>query len=263
VKLNYAERRRPGSLPKWHGVLIASTLAASFGARAQDLPPPDNSPIPSASNIQYLAIDSSAGATSFGDRWLDVNGTFALLGGINESGPRLRLNASASWYRFVTNDNPLTYGSGNSIEGSALLGYQVSMRRVSIIGLFGAAHGESHDEGIRSAHWGAKAIVSMYATPSDTTMLYSSVSYSTVANALLIQGKAGVKVMGNYYVGPEVNFSWRDVDPSYDNVKVVRIGGHVSGLDFGAVQIGVSAGWAHDRQIGSGYYGGLNLYGAF
>jgi hypothetical protein len=43
----------------------------------------------------------------------------------------------------------------------------------------------------------------------------------------------------------------------------MRIGGHVSAVTFGPVQIGVSGGWAHQQNVGSGYYGGLNFFSTF
>ena len=132
-----------------------------------------------------------------------------------------------------------------------------------VLAVIGGAVGESWDQGMRSTHWGAKAVVSLYTTPWDHTMAFSSVSYSTVANFLQLQSKAGVRLIGNFYVGPEVNFSWRNVVPSIGNVATARVGGHISSMPFVPVQVGVSAGWAHDRELGWGYYGGVNFYGTF
>jgi len=248
------------SMPRFLGV-----LAVIFGLpqilHAADLVP---SEIPEASaRTQHVAVDGSAVANSLGGRSLDLNGTLAPFGDINESGFRLRASGSANWYKFITGEDPRTFGTGHSIEGSLLAGYQWSMQRLSITGLIGGAVGESWDQGIRSTHLGAKTTVSLYTTPWDHTMAYGSLSYSTVANFLQLQSKAGVRLIGNFYVGPEVNFSWRNVVPSFSNVATARFGGHISSMSFGPILVGVSAGWAHEHELGWGYYGGVNFYGTF
>jgi hypothetical protein len=256
-------KNRIGVVPKFLGCLFVCTFIRVGIAQAIDLQSPESLEVPVPFKAQHVAVDGSTVATSLGDRSLDLNGTFAPLGDVNESGLRLRVTGSASWYKFLIGENPRIFGTGNTVEGNLLAGYQLSMHRLSIIGLIGGAVGESRDQGVDSTHWGAKAVVSMYATPWDHTMAYGSLSYSTITNFLQLQSKVGVKLVGNFYVGPEVNFSWRNVVPSYNNIATMRVGGHVSAASFGPVQVGVSAGWAHDRELGSGYYGGLNFYGTF
>ena len=43
----------------------------------------------------------------------------------------------------------------------------------------------------------------------------------------------------------------------------MHLGAQVSALNIGPVLIGVAGGWAHDRQLGSGYYGNVSLYRPF
>jgi len=249
--------------PRFLGCLLASVFVPAGFIRAQDLPPPGLPGTPVDPSVQHVAVDGSAVATSLGDRSLDLSGTFAPSGDINDSGLRIRVTGSASWYRFVTSQNPLTLGSGHTLEGGVLGGYQFSLERVSFIGLIGPTVAESNDQGVSSTHIGAKTVVSMYARPTDQTMAYGSLSYSTIANFLQLQSKVGVRLIGDFYVGPEASFSWRNVVPSLDNVALTRIGGHISAVTFGPVQIGVSAGWAHQQQFGSGYYGSVNFYSTF
>src|SRR4051794_21233374 len=96
-------------------------------AAAQDLPPPQIPATPVSPRIQHVAVDGSATATSLGDRSLDLSGTIAPLGDINDSGFRIRFSESASWYRFITNQSPLTFGSGHTLESGILAGYQASL----------------------------------------------------------------------------------------------------------------------------------------
>lgn len=233
-------------------------------AFAQDLPPPqttETSPPPVAPPIQQFAIDGSAVGTSVGGRSVDFNATFAPFGDINDSGFRVRLSGNASWYRFVT--GPDTTGSGHSLEGGVLAGYQWSLPRISIIGVIGPTFGESNDAGVKRDYWGAKTVLSTYALPTDETMAYGSLSYSTVNNFLQLQAKAGARLVGNFYLGPEAIFSWRNVVPGINNVAEMRVGGHISAVSFGPVQVGLSVGWAHQQNLGSGYYGSVNFYVPF
>jgi len=94
-------------------------------------------------------------------------------------------------------------------------------------------------------------------------MLFGSVTYSTIQNFLQAQIKPGWKVFGDVFTGPEAVFSWRNVTPSIDNVATTRLGWHVSSIKFGQMNFGVSGGWAHSNDLGSGYYGGVSFYGAF
>jgi hypothetical protein len=244
------------------GRLVAFALVPGI-AFAQDLPPPqtpETPPPPVSLPIQQFAIDGSAVANSLGSQSVDLNATFAPFGSINDTGFRVRLSGNSSWYRFVTGNNPTTLGSGHSLEGGVLAGYQWSLPRISFIGLIGPTYTESNDNGVQSGRVGAKTVLSAYALPSDQTMAFGSFSYSTVSNFLQVQAKVGMRLMGNFYVGPETIFSWRNVVPGINNAAEMRLGGHISAVSFGPVQMGVSGGWAHQQNLGSGYYGSVNFY---
>jgi hypothetical protein len=207
-------------------------------------------------------VDSSSSVSSF-DGSIDVNGTVAPFGSINESGFRLRATASVSWYKFITNDSPRAIGSGHTFEEDLLAGYEIATDRFSVIGLIGPAVGESVSGGVTTTQVGMRAVLSSFATPTDATMTYNSFSYSSIGNFSQLQSKVGVKIPAELYVGPEVNFSWRDQIPSATNIAQLRLGVHLSGWKVGPVLFSVSGGCAHDQQLGSGQYISLNLYGSF
>jgi hypothetical protein len=232
-------------------------------AQALDLPSPGGWETQVNPEPQHVAVDGSVVVTSLGNGSANLNTTFAPFGDINASGFRLRVTGSDSWYRFVANAKPQTFGSGNTLEAGLQAGYQIAMGRLSFIGLVGPTFAESLSNGMNSERWGAKTDISVFALPSDLTMFYGSVSYSTIEDAVQLQAKFGLKLAGDFYIGPEANFSWRNAVPSYDNVAVMRIGGHVSAMALGPVQMGVSAGWAQQEGLGTGYYGGVNFYWSF
>jgi hypothetical protein len=125
-----------------------------------------------------------------------------------------------------------------------------------------------------------KPSLKLTATPTDWSMASGFVSYSTIGNYLQVQAKAGVKIFGGVYFGPEAKFSWQKILPfqvdfftpavvtatpvsSQTSINMTRLGAHLSALNIGPVAIGISGGWAHSQQLGSGYYGSASLYVPF
>ena len=73
--------------------------------------------------------------------------------------------------------------------------------------------------------------------------------YSTNNSAYYGRLKFGMAFAERVYVGPEV------VALGDNFFQQFRVGGHLSGLQFGAIQMGVSAGFLADRVRGAGVYG--------
>jgi Cellulose biosynthesis protein BcsS len=255
--------------------------ASSVGtARAQYLPPPNAAEIPVFVQRQHVAVSSSGDADSLGNRSAYVDGTFAPFSGIYESGVRFRLLGNASWYKFVTSEDPRTLGSGRYLEGAFLAGYGVYVPGFNITWLVGPAFAEIVNEGVITDRWGARAAIEIYAKPTDLTMASTSANYSTVTNNLQVQAKLGLKVFGDVYFGPEAKFTWQKILPfevnfsstsiattapvsPQEHVATTRVGGHISAVSIGPVLFSISGGWAHDRQLGSGYYGSVSFYQPF
>jgi hypothetical protein len=225
---------------------------------------------------QYFAVSSSFDGDSIGNRAAYVDGTVAPFG-IYQTGIRLRATGVASWYKFLASETPEQIAKGRYLEGGLLLGYGVWVPGFNINLYGGPAFGEGVNEGVVTDRWGVKAVLETYATPSQLTMLSSSVTYSTVGNNLQVQGKAGLRIFGDVYIGPEAKFSLQKLlpwqvnfasgsiatttsVPAQDTVSTIRVGGHISAAKFGPTFLGISGGWAHERQLGSGYYGSVNVY---
>lgn len=265
----------------WLRFLVPCVLIISMGAaRAQYLPLPNAVESPINIEPQHFAVSSTFNADSIGNRSAYVDGTFAPYSGIDESGIRVRATGDANWYRFVATENPRVVGTDQSLEGALLAGYAISSERFSITGLLGPAFGDVDRQGLTAYRWGAKAVIEMYATPTDLTMVSGWVSYSTIANYLQVEAKTGLKIFGDVYFGPETKLTWQQILPWQVNFSTnafftttavspqtsiarMHLGAHISALNIGPVEIAVSGGWAHDRHLGSGYYGSVNLYQPF
>jgi hypothetical protein len=265
----------------WFRFLVPCVLIISMGtARAQYLPPRNAAESPIIIEPQQFAVTSSFDADSLGVRTAYVEGTFAPYGGIDESGIRVRATVDASWYRFLTTENPRVVGTDHDIEGAVLAGYAISSQRFSITGLVGPAFGDidrqADRQDVNAYRWGVKAVIEMHATPTDMTMASGWVSYSTIANYLQVEAKTGLRIFEDVYFGPEAKFTWQQILPWQVNfstnpfltttpvspqtsIATMHLGAHISAANIGPVEIGISGGWAHDQQLGSGYYGSVSF----
>jgi Cellulose biosynthesis protein BcsS len=248
-------------------------------ARAQYLPPA-NAEVPIFVQRQHAAFSTYLDADSLGNRNVYVGGTFAPFSGIYESGVRFRLTGNASWYKFVTSEEPRTLGAGHYLEGAFLAGYGFWVPGFNVTWLVGPAFAESVNEGVITDRWGAKAAIEVNVKTTAWTMASASATYSTVTNSLSTQAKLGVRIFGDVYFGPEAKFDWQEILPFQVNfsstaiatttpvspqqhIATFHLGGHISALNVGPVLIGVSGGWARDRELGTGYYGSVSFYQPF
>jgi hypothetical protein len=104
---------------------------------------------------------------------------------------------------------------------------------------------------------GFKAAVDAYLLPAPATMMSAYGSYSTAYDAYYARLRAGYSFFGFGYLGPEVAVLGDD----YYNQT--RVGAHLSAMQLGALQVGVSGGYVWQRDLKDGYYGALELRTGF
>ena len=80
-------------------------------------------------------------------------------------------------------------------------------------------------------------------------MASGNVSYSTSGGAYYSRFKAGLAISEGVFAGPEMLFLGDNHYTQY------RVGLHLTGLRFGALQFGVSGGLVVDKAQGNGAYG--------
>jgi hypothetical protein len=116
-----------------------------------------------------------------------------------------------------------------------------------------------YDIGLPSAgvHEGLKTAIEYYAVPSDRMMLFAYASYSTIYDAYYARLKLGMAPVGRVYVGPELAALGDDFYRQW------RVGGHVTGLQFGSLQFGVSAGYQIGQTGKGGAYGGVDVHAVY
>jgi Cellulose biosynthesis protein BcsS len=209
-----------------------------------------------------VAFDVSGTATSNHTDFVYGAATFALGGTLQQSGLRLRLEGLGGTYGFEQAPTNVT-STGKQYEGGALIGYQQVWNWGSLGTYVGANVREntvpSNDPantalGTRA---GFKAAVDAYLLPAPATMVSVYGSYSTAYDAYYARFRAGYSLFGFGYFGPEVAVLGDD----YYNQT--RLGAHLTAMQLGAVQVGVSGGYVWERAYKDGYYGTLELRTGF
>jgi Cellulose biosynthesis protein BcsS len=204
-----------------------------------------------------VAVDASASATSTGSQFAAISATIAPLGALNVSGARLRVEGLAGTYLFPSSV-PGQQTKGQQVEGGLLGGYEWVTPRSAFAAFGGVSVRDSQFSNNAPGHAangtmvGFKGVAEYFGRPTDLTMLSAYGSYSTNYNAYYTRFRWGVKPVGQFYVGPEVSALGDDFFREW------RFGAHLTGMQIGPFQFGVSGGYLLDKAGKGGGYGTLD-----
>lgn len=227
-----------------------------------------------AEPLNRVEVDSNASVGSFGSFYGDFSVTVSPFAPYYESGFKLRFSASDTHYSYPGDLAKTFISKGNDVETDFLLGYGFQFNRWSLMLLAGPSvvwshqmPGDSLFPSTDMTKVGAKTAVSVYATPTDQTMLYAQAGVNSVNNIYYTQARFGGALWPSIYVGPEVSLMGRvavgGVQPMADQfspnsfditIQQWKVGGFISGLKVGPMMLGISAGFLNDLQQGNGAY---------
>jgi hypothetical protein len=241
--------------------MVASVSVMSSGmARAADWYTGASTPKPA--NDWIVSFDASTTVTSDGTAFASVGATMPLSRTLDVSGSRLRLEGLAGTFKFdssVTGDRI----KGEQEGGSILAGYEWKSPGTSLAVYGGLEVRDSQfspqEAGVAApgVHQGLKTTIEYYTALSERSMLFAYGSYSTIYNAYYGQVKLGIAPAGGVYIGPEFAMLGDDYYQQW------RIGGHLTGLQLGGLQFGISAGYQLDKTGQGGSYAAVNMRGAY
>lgn len=229
------------------GALCSSAEAADWYTGA-----PGDGPV---SGAPRAAIDLAIDATSQGSLTGALIGTIAPFAPLDRTGMRVRIAGIGGTYSYISSSPGLGRVSGTLADGSFMVGYEWVMKKATISIYGGPDITSSHisqfdpTNTVKGTRFGAKMGVEFFVEPTETTMLSGVAFYSTNYDAYYGRLKFGFAFAQNFYIGPEI------VALGDDYFQQWRFGGQISGLRFGLLQIGVSAGFLNDRVRGAGLYG--------
>lgn len=208
-----------------------------------------------------VAIDSSATLSSQGSQFAMATVTAAPVSSLVQSGLRLRFDGLLGSYRTGV-------GGGRSVIGdqeevAALAGYAwvwpeavfsafvgLNLRRNELLQLDAGVPSDRTEVGLKTA-------LDYYARPTVGTMVHATGSYSTTFNAYYGRVRGGIAAFAGGYVGPEFALLGDDYYRQW------RVGAHLSGMQFGPVQFGLSAGYLHDHAQKGGLYTTVDMRTGF
>lgn len=239
-------------------LLLSAVIAAgATAAQAQDWytgapRTPQNDTRPS------VAIDLSVTGTSQDTAHGTIIGTIAPFSKLEESGVRLRASGLLGSFAYISTTAGVGRVRGDQASGSLLVGYEWVTRNASFAGYIGGEVANNSLDKVdiqnKSAGMagGMKVSADFYANPTDYTMVSGVFSFSTAHKAYYARLKAGIAIIDRIFVGPEVLFLG---DSFYSQW---RAGAHITGIQFGSLQFGLSGGYVSDRVRGTGFYGILD-----
>jgi len=231
----------------------------------------------------WIEAESNGSIGSLGGYYADFSLTLSPYARYYESGLRFRFTASETLYTYPGDAAKTFVSKGQDTQTDFLLGYNFAFDRWSLLLLAGPSVTWSVQRpgdlspSSDTTRAGAKGVVSIYANPTEQTMLYAEGSYSSQNSAYYSQVRFGGAVLPAVYVGPEMTFSGRAVlgglnvnsfaigqqEPFDTGLQQWKAGGFISGLKLGPLQLGFSAGYLNDRQQGNGAYVGTSARTTF
>lgn len=100
---------------------------------------------------------------------------------------------------------------------------------------------------------GPRVAVELWWEPTAVTMLSASASVTTIANGYSARVAAGWRVLDAGWVGPEIAMSADRFSEQY------RVGAHLTGLQAGAFEWSLAAGYVQDSFRRNGMYGRISV----
>jgi len=240
---------------------IAAIFAFPKAAGAADWYTGDKSSEPDYA--PSVVLDASASLTSKGSDFGAFALTAAIDGDLRQEGFRARIEGIAGEYNYFATLPPVppaTAGLQKRIyahqEDAGVLGGYAWASRDWTAAIFGGTEiintalspldPNNTTKGLRI---GAKIAGEFYGNPTHSTMLSGYGSYSTTDNDYYTRFKAGYRLWGNVFGGPEFMALGNQFYSEY------RAGIHLTGLQIGHLSLGVSGGATSNRISGSGGYG--------
>ena len=177
---------------------------------------------------------------------------------LDTSGPRVWVVGEAGGYMYFSGATAFrgVYESGEVLAGYGFEGDNYS------INLLAGPNAVNHvvspydpTNHVQGTEGGIKVRADAYLTPTTGMMSYTEGEYSTAFQTYWARQKFGFDVTNGQqiYVGPEVAVL------GDERFNQWRVGGHISNMKVGKLEIDISAGFADDSIVGKSAYGHLEL----
>jgi outer membrane immunogenic protein len=186
-----------------------------------------------------------------------IGGLFAFSKDIDTSGPRMWITGGAGAYQYPAGGQQIrgVYSTGDLLGGYAFEGNNYE------INLLAGATAENDmlsaydtSNPVNGTAVGPKVRGDIWINPTPKSLFYGEAEYTTAFQTYYTSAKYGYDVFNKgFFLGPEVTSFG---DQRFDQW---RVGAHVTQLQFGQVEVDLSAGFAHDSVVGEGAYGHVEM----
>ena len=176
---------------------------------------------------------------------------------LDTSGLRFYMMGEAGAYKYPAAGSVIkgVYEGGDALAGYGFEGDNYSINLLA--GLNAINHTLSDvdpDNAVQGTRVGAKVRGDAWINPTPKTLTYGEAEYSTAFSTYYTKLKLGYDLTGKeIFIGPEV------AALGDERFNQWRVGGHVTQVKLGAVQVDLSAGYARDSIVGSGAYSTLEV----
>jgi len=223
---------------------------AQGGRAAPDISQPQDDDYYPGNVLVFSAVDVARRTVG---AW--AGGLISLSQDLDTSGPRVMVLGGGGRYKYNTTGVPVT---GTYSFGDVLAGYGFEGDNYSL-NLFAGLNAVNHElstldptNTVQGTEAGLKVYGYLHMNPTPRTLFFGEADYSTAFETFSTAHKFGYDFFGaEIFIGPEVAY-FRD-----ERSDETRVGGHISGIKLGHLNLGVSAGYAENSIIGNGAYGRL------
>ena len=229
----------------------SSAFAADWytGSPLNSQPTGPYNPLASLDMSFSAANDSLSGA---------LVGTFAPFSGLEQNGFRFRVIGVLGGYKYDATAPGVGQVTGNQVGGSLLGGYEWIVNKTKI-GLYGGVDAINNkldkfdpNNDTEGTTVGFRAGLDFYARPTESTMAAGTFTFTTANAGYYGRLRGGIAVYEQIFIGPEGLVIGDSFFTQW------RLGMHLSGVQLGPVQFGVSGGYVNDSSRGNGAYGILD-----
>ena len=181
---------------------------------------------------------------------------------IDASGLRVFILGEAGHYKYPNDPGSI---SGTYTSGDLLIGYAFEGDNYSI-NLLAGGNATNHmlseidtENSVQGTAFGGKVRADAWVNPTPATLVYGEADYSTAFRTYYAKVKLGYDITNGkrIFIGPEIAALGNERFDQW------RLGGHITQLKLGKIQVDISGGYAHDSVVGNSAYGGVEFSANF
>lgn len=236
------------------GCVVAALLACGAGAASAQIPPPDPDELSGGSAPEQFLFYGGFDIWNFG--YADYAGAQWTPDPLSSNGFVLSAFVSENVERF---DTSATRYRTTILRAAILPGWRFKRGNLEVKVFAGPdfehavfSQGQAGRRPSRTS-FGARAVVDLWWEPTAATMLSASASATTIANGYSARLAGGWRVFDAGWVGPEIAMSADRFSEQY------RVGAHFTGLQTGAFEWSLAAGYVQDSFRRNGMYGRITV----